>query len=685
MRKGVFDFRYLTGFLTVLFTLLKAQFLFAASPPIEHNQPELVYPRLVEMSIQTDESVRAVRFYFLRPGFDQYQMRFMKPAGGGKYIYHFDTSSLDSPSLQYYFEVYTDEGMFLFPDDAPVTHMMIEGDRDGFELNLSEAPARLDVEEAGFSSEGSVSFNGSMEVLVNRERTVSGSSSDDTQEDASRFADDDVLADYNLRLARTWEKDDTSVSFDMNIAYTSHPLDGEQEGSISSMLLEVGHQNHQLRIGDLEVVSTKLVGESLFSRGIDYHYSGGRIDLKTYYLNSRQSNVLEDSIPDADNYITGVKLGVDVVEDLFHVDLHYAKGKDDSSILASNTSDSDTTIIESELFSVAPTLTLFDQMLTFSGEYVQTLASRQTIAAESAEVFDDPSDNTDFDDESDFAWRAGATFEKGGWKISGFYKYIGANYQSLVNQDEQYFSVDREGYDLSIEYGSERWDVLVTWEDVNDNLDDDSSQGWSRYQQVSITPRWQVTDELSISVGHTNGQERTYEDSGLTNRQSDMDNFGYTAGIDYSFSDSSTVQLTWAMDQAESFDTPESDSITHTVTLNYSYYDDKLQLYPGFSYSTTDTEEEISETINIYLSGEYSIIADLLSIATNDSITWTNGETTADTRLITLSASVKWHLGWIHGLFSDTILSVVGEYEEDDQEDTRTESYSISTKLDFMF
>lgn len=684
--KGLtFPLRGSAVLLFLVIWLFSPTFLFSASPPIEHNQPELVYPQLLEMNIQTDDTVRAVRFYFLRPGFDQYQMRFMKPVGGGSFVYQFDTSTLDSPVLQYYFEVYTDEGMFLFPDDAPVTHMMIEGDRDGFELNLSEAPAKLDATEEEIASTGSVTLNGSIEVLIERDKTESETSEDGEQEDTSRFADDDVLVDLNLGVARTWEIGETSISFDMNVAYTSHPLDGEEEGSVSSFLFEVQRPHHHLRIGDLEVVSTKLAGESLNSRGIDYQYSRGRFTGEVYYLNSRQSNVLEDSIPSADNYITGVKLGVDVVEDLFHIDLHYAQGKDDSSILSIHTSDSDTTVLEGELFSIAPSLTLFDQSLTVSGEYVASYSSKETISATIDGIPADEADSDDFTDESDTAWRAGLTFEKWGLKVSGFYKYIGPNYQSLVNLDEQYFSVDREGYDLTVEYSTEKWDVLVTWEDTNDNLDDDSSKGWSRYQQVSITPRWQVTDNFSISVGHTNGQERTYEDSALSVRESDFDNFGYTAGIDYSFSDSSTVQLTWAMDIAESFDTPESDSTTHTVTFNYSYYDEKLQLYPGVSYSTTDTEEEISETINVYLSGEYSIIIDLLSLSTNNSITWTSGEVTADTRLITLSASIKWHLGWIHGYFSDTILSLVGEYEEDDQEDTRTESYLVSTKLDFMF
>lgn len=695
--------RGVTGFL-FLFLLFSSQMLFAAPPPINHSEPELLWPDTAQIVIETDPGVRSVRFYFLRPGFDQYQMRFMKPQGDGSFVYQFDTSTLESPILYYYFEVRTAEGnVYPYPADAPLTPMMIEDDREGIELDLTEVSAVMDEEEA--ASTGSITVNGTLEYSVSRDRTVEDTSTDaeddegwesseDTEEeteDTSRFADDDFLADFNIRLAKTWEKGETSISFDTNLTYTSHPLDEEKEGGISSILLEVKRQHHQLRIGDLEIVGTELVGDSLYTRGTGYQYSRGRFTSELYYMNSRQSTIVEDSVPDADNYVAGAKLGVDVIEDYFHIDLHYFKGNDDSSI-ATYSSGYETEILEGELFSIAPRISFFDQALSFVGEYAETRSSKEMVPSEDEEEddysyygFEEEETEEETGELKDSAWRIGAEVEKGPWKVSAFHKYIGPDFRSLFNLNETYFAIDRRGYELNLEYFSEKFDVLVLWEDLEDNLDDDADREWSRYQTVSITPVWRVTDSLSLSVGHTNGQERSYEDEDRKTRLTDQDIVGYSAGIDYTFTDSSAVQLAWNIDESESADTPEYDSVTNTVTLNFSYYDERLQFYPGVSYSQTDTEEELTETLNVFISGEYFIISDYLSVSTNDSFTWTKGEETARTRMMLLTTNINWHLSWIHGAFSDTVFAIVGEYTEDQQEDSTTESYSVSTKLDFMF
>lgn len=698
--------RTLAVLLVLVLWLFYSGILFASPPPINHTQPELIWPDTVEMVIETDDSVRSVRFYFLRPGMDQYQMRFMKPMGEGVFAYRFDASTLDSPTFQYYFELRTDEGVYSYPDDAPATPLMVEGDRDGIEFDITEAPAKLVKDEEAVST-GSITLNGSLEYSVERDNKVKNKSvtvddTDETREetdDTSRFSEEDFLADFNLRLAKTWEKGDTSISFDTNLTYTSHPLEDEQDGGISSILLEVKRPHQHLRIGDLEVVGTELVGESLNTRGVGYQYSRGRFTAEVYYMNSRQTTVVEDSIPDSDNYIAGAKLGIDVIRDHFHIDLHYIKGNDDPSI-ATNSSGSEVEILKGNLFSIAPRISFFDKALSFVGEYAESDSGKETktIADDTTDTEDDWDDwgdywddgssdetDTDTDDLTDSAWRTGVEIEKGPWRVSGFYKHIGAHYQSLINLDELYFSVDREGFDLDFEYFSDNFDVLITWEDLTDNLEDDSTKEWSKYQSVSITPTWRVTDKLSLSVGHTNSQERSYKDKDRTDRLSDFAFVGFNAGVDYSFSDSSAVQFTWSWDEMESYDSPESDSVTSTVTFNYSYYGDLFQFYPGISYSQTDTEEELDETLNVYISGEYFFIPEILSVSTNDSFTWTKGEVAARTRLMSLTASINLKLGWIHGTFSDTVFSIVGEYEEDDQEDTGTESYSISTKLDFMF
>jgi len=679
-------------------------FIYGSAPPVNHSQPQLVWPGTVEFVVQTDNTVRAVRFYFLRPGLGDFQMRFMESAGGGRFTYRFDASTLHSLDLQYYFEIFTQERMTLYPENAPITPLMVTGDRKGIKLELAEVPVRLEVDDGAVST-GSITFNGSLEYLVKHEgeeeekvtssnEQTSGDegSSDDEEVSTPRFGDDDFLADVNLRLTRSWEKGDNSINFDINLGYTSHPLEDEQEGSVSYILLEAKRPHHLIRVGDLEVVASQFVGESLNTRGIDYQYSRGRFTGELFFMNSRAVTVFEDSLPDTDNHIVGTKLGVDVITDHLHVDFYYLQGRDDPSI-SSTGSGIDLEIYEGNLLAIAPTVSFFDESLQFIGEYAEstseneissdtgtdTAADSGTTNTTTAESESDP------DELRDSAWRAGTKVEKGGWMVSGFYKYVGADFQSLGNPNELYFTTNRRGYELDFEYSSDRWMVLVEWEHLVDNLDDDAAMGWSVYQNATIIPQWQITDNLVLSISHTNGQERSYEDEDYKSRTTDLMLSGWSADIDYSFSDNSAVQISATRDEIESFDTPESDSVITTVTFNYSYYDDRLQFYPSLSYSQTDIEEELTETLNLYVSGEYFIIPEVLSISTNDSLTWTKGEVTARTRLISLTANINWHLGWIGGSFSDTVLSLVGEYEDDDQEETSTDSYTISTKLDFLF
>ena len=688
--------------LLVLALLFFCRLASAAQPPIAHTVPELLWPDTVEMTIKTDLVVRSVRVYFLRPGFSEYQLRFMKSMGEGVFSYQLDTSTFDSPTLQYYFEVRAEEGIFLYPDDAPATPLLVEGERDGLDLEFDEVPAALLNDWMDFGT-GSVTLNGSVEYRVVKDSNTSEESEtsdedDSTDEDdssSSRFGDRDLLADFNLRLARTWEKGKTTVSLDTNMTYSNNPLEDTKEVGISSFLLEVDHQAHRLMIGDQEVTGSSLLGESMSTRGMGYYYSHGRVTAEVYGLNSRETTVVEDSLPASDHYVTGARLGVDLVEDLFHIDLHYLSGRDDSSI-ATNSSGSENVVMDGSAFLVAPKVFLFDKLVTLYGEYGESSSSKEILADEDEtdstdddwvdeETETDTTTDTGWDNRTDSAWRTGGIIEKGAWKFSGSYKYIGASYQSVMNLDELSFAADRQGVDLGLEYTTDILDVVVSWEDVTDNLDDDADKDWSKYQTFSITPTWRVTDNLSLSVGHTNDQERSYEDRDRTERLSDQDTIGYSMGVDYSFSDTNTVQLSWSRDETEVQESPESDSRTDTITCNYSFYTDQFQIYPAISYSWTEMEEELTETLNVSISGDYAILPEILSLSTDDSITCTTSDQSDRTQLLSLAASLNLRLGWAHNSLGDTVLSLVAEYEEDDQGDTCTEEYSVSTKLDFMF
>ncbi len=638
-------------------------FAVPAMAAIDHTSPELVYPQVAQFKIRSSTPATAVRFFFKSPQVDVYQMRFMTLGEDGSYSYDLETKSLTDLQLDYYFEVITPDGIVSYPANAPLKTISLNVKDADDEILVAARPQAVLPQKKSIVTvlPLEIAINGSFGYEIDRGHN--GQMSNIYQR---RF-----LSDGNVRIFKSYQDDDLSVEFNANFASSNTNSPISEDVWLSHLLLKAQLANHRLQLGDLSLAGSYLTGDYLNRRGASYSYKHPRISGEVFWVSNRPDLNWNSIAPRGDNYVYGGNINLAVFPSLFHLDLHYRNGRDDPAA-GSRSSSLNYQVSEGDLATVAPRLFLFDNALTLFGEY--------GFSHYDADV------DTGSGKQRGDAWRVGLQGTYRNWLLKAHYRNIEPEFNTVTNYNDLYYSVDRRGPDVSLEYRSRKFSALVGWEQLRDNLDDDVNKDWSHYQTLRAKSTYQLARPFTLMAGFRQIQEESYDDEAEAVKLKDVVTNEYNLGFNYNLYRYGMLRMNgmYSTTRCDIDVANELDAVS--ANLSYSYRKPgRFQFYPSVSYSRNEMKQsgERTSTINYYLNMEYFFIPSLLSISTTDSFSRTTGDTSATTSNLAVTGWLNLHLGDRMSAFDKFVLALGGDYRNSKISGDLDEAYSISLRCNF--
>ncbi|MBN1277633.1 MAG: hypothetical protein JXA35_09090 [Deltaproteobacteria bacterium] len=639
---------------------------------IEHSPPsEFVYPESLEFSLKTSEQVQVVKIFFLRPGFNDYQLRIMKKGEDGTYHYRLDTSALTSPEISYYFEIKAANQVIHYPQNAPEEAIILKGTaREPLPSDGIRPQARF-TEATGVKD--SLPFQLDIDSSSSWETVTHGNAASPFNQD-KRF-----VTDNNVRISKSYKDKDLSVNFYSNAVHTNHPIQDMDRVALTNILLSTNCRNHTLNLGDVSIKGSRFTLDAFGRRGGEYQFKTDNFFFQAFDISSQQQG-WEKVIPGSQNNLYGGAIGFNALNDRFSFKTVYLEGKDDPA-KGENVSGTYLAKRKGRVLSFIPHLNLFDKKLGLFGEYA---SSRYDM---------DTSDDRGM--ESDDAWRVGGSFTSGYLRFGADYNHIGRDFDSIGNQNSILFTPDREVYNFWAGLSSKKVMLNIKYSGEEDNVEDDPQRSTSTLHNIISGLTFLLTDSFTLNVGYQNSRQETHEKAGGGNRIQEKKADDYSLGFTCLIMPSSSIHGGVTYTSTDSRTDPDTEGNTMTASLGGSLYlGERLSVFPEFSYSETafDLTDYRTKTYSGFLDSEYFIILKTLSVSTLSSYTRTDSDETAvstgsdlNREDIQLTGNLNYYLPYFSRILKKSVLSLKGGYIRCKTDAEKTDSYSIGVQFDFSF
>jgi len=291
---------------------------------------------------------------------------------------------------------------------------------------------------------------------------------------------------------------------------------------------------------------------------------------------------------------------------------------------------------EGEVFSWIPELKLFQDKLHLRAEFAQSR-------------YDD-----DLEDEEgkkeDEAWSVGSTVSYPAFTLGANYRHIGKDFNSVGNQFSSLFSSDREGYDANLRVPLGKVGLEFTYKDEEDNVDDNPTYLTSYEKGRTATVSWDVSKRTFLSLGYGESEQETFEGENKEVLFDETSIEDTSVGVSFLVSPEVSLNLSLMNSDLTSLTDPSRDTSTGAYSVGGSFRLGKnLSVSPSFGSTTSKTKVSgtKTKTQSSYLSGELTIIPELLSLSTTGSLTRAEQDqenTTTD--YTNISASLNWNPKW---------------------------------------
>jgi len=640
---------------------------------IDHSPPsEFVYPESLEFTLNTSEPVQAVKIFFLRPGFSDYQLRIMKMDEDGVYRYRLDTSTLTALELSYYFEIKTGTQVIHYPQNAPEEVLILKG-------TAREALPYGGIKpEAPFPKETGLKDN--LPFLMDIDSSSSWEAVTHGDAPSPFNQDKRFVTDNNVRISKSYNDNDLSVKFYSNAVHTNHPIQDMDRVALTNILLSTNYRNHTLNLGDVSIQGSRFTLDAFGRRGGEYRFKTDNFFFQVFDITSQQQEGSGKVIPESQNNMYGGTIGFNAPDDRFSFKTVYLEGKDNPA-KGENVAGTYLAKRKGRVLSFLPRLNLFDKKLGLFGEYA---SSRYDM---------DTSDDRGM--ESDDAWRVGGAFTSGCFRFGADYNHIGRDFGSIGNQNSILFTPDREAYNVWTGLSSKKVMLNIKYSGEEDNVEDDPQRSTSTLHNIISGVTFLLTDSFTLNFGYQNSRQETHEQAGEGDRIQEKKADDYSLGFTYLVMSSSSIHGGVTYTSTDSRTDPDTEGNTLTASLGGSLYlGGRLSVFPEFSYSETtfDLTDYKTKTYSGFLDEEYFVILKILSFSTLSSYTRTDSdETMASTGTdleredIQLTGNINYYLPYFSHILKKSVLSLKGGYNRCKTGTEKTDSYSIGIQFDFSF
>jgi len=606
----------------------------------------------LKITAKVKEEVEWMRFFYRAEGIEYFQVRNMEKLSDSSYLYIYDTSQLVTPNFEYYLSAKLKGKVIYYPEQAPEEFLKAIGET---KKPLPEITEKIKPEKEKYELPLSINVDASIQQKISEEHVVE-------EEEAT-------IADGNIMLSKFYKKGNRQINFDMNSAYTNHPLEGDDNFNLSNLALSLVERNHFLKIGDISLDTSKFTAYGLGRRGAEYQFNDQKFLFHLFDISSQQPKGWGELIPESDLSIYGGALGYSFFNQTLTTKAVYLTGKDDP-MEGRNVSGSFLERRKGDVWALIEELKIFDDKLKITGEFAESKC-----------------DNLQDEQgaKKDNAWDIGVNYSYGILSLGGNYKYIGKDFNSI---GYQYFTNDRKGYDTSLGISFKKIGLNLTYTDEQDNVDDDPNCLTSYDKDGTVSLSWDLSPKTSLNLGYGQNKQETFTDKNKEILFQDSLIKDASLGLNFLLSHQTSLNLSIVDSQLSSKTDSSLDSSTLTGSLGGSFKPGKsLSLSPNLSYSTSRIKVSGKETktYNSFLSGELDIIPKKLSISTSGSFTRTEAPENTTINYTDISASLNWCLkGKILGLASE-ILSLRWDLEQTEGLSPSDKSERFMLQFNFSF
>ncbi|MFH1152973.1 MAG: hypothetical protein V1793_04065 [Pseudomonadota bacterium] len=640
---------------------------------IIHAPPsKFVYPEALEFELRTDAPVQMVKFFFLRQGFSDYQLRIMKKGEDGTYRYRLDTSTLTALELRYYFEIKTETGFIRYPRTAPQDVIVLEGEaREALPDPAIRPQAPFPANSA---LKDRLPFQLDVDSTSSYEITTHGDGMSPVHQDR-RF-----VTDNNVKIAKHYQDKGLTLDFYSNVALSNQPLQDTDQAALTNVLLSMNYGNHELNVGDVSIQGSKFTLDVSGRRGGDYQYKADNFFVQVFDINSQQEQGWGNVAPQSQNNLYGGVMGFDALNKQFSLKTVYLAGEDNPAN-GSNVAGTSLVNRKGSVLSLFPQFSLFDNRLKLFGEYASSRYDK------------DLSDGAGM--VSDDAWRAGCTFAYGYFNTGIDYNRIGRDFDSIGNQNFMLFTPDRERFDVwgGLSFATVTFNVKYCVEE--DNEKKDPQLPTSLLNTVTSNISFLITSGFTINMGYQNSRQDTREEAGDGVRLQEKETDNCSLGFDYRIMPQSRIYGAAAYTRMTSETDPGTEGNTLTATLGGAFsVDDRLFISPEVCYSKTRYDLTGAGT-KIYtglVDAEFFILSETLSVSMlssysrtdSDTVTGSGGPDLNDDDL-QVSCNLNYYLPYFSNMLKQSVLALKFGYGNTKADAKRTDAYSAALQFDFSF
>jgi hypothetical protein len=451
----------------------------------------------------------------------------------------------------------------------------------------------------------------------------------------------------NLRLNYRLQKSNFNLELQSRASYSNLLVTGQTAFDLPDLRLAVSSRAHALRLGDIAPSESELTIGGMGRRGLEYIYDDQRFYAHLFTGSTQQLRGFKGfGIPDAAASLYGGAAGFT----LFHglsLKTVYITGEDDPA-LGGNIGFAPfySHKRKGSVLAVIGQSQLWRERLTLTAEYAKSSfdADTEDAAGETPGT----------------AVRVGGALKLGSFDFRAGYKDVAAEFNSIA---QPFFLNDRKGYDAAagVTLSVFRLSGALAFETTNTAHDPALIAARDFRRQADIS--WQFKADSSLRFGYSaSRQDARLNDNPVL--QGNLNREGFTAGLSLGLSPSFRFGIDARSDALKSADNPLLEGNSLGVNLNTSWLAaDRFQmsLTGGISQTENTASGEKATLYNIFLNGDVTLIARLLSLNGTGSYSRYDLLGPDDSKSFSIDGGICFHMKRFLPL-GDIVLSLRGGY-----------------------
>lgn len=470
----------------------------------------------------------------------------------------------------------------------------------------------------------------------------------------TRFNDDpgtgtapDPSHTENVRLNYRLQKDNFNLELQSRASYSNLLVSGQSAFDMPDLLVSLSSLAHALRLGDIAPSESELTIGGISRRGLEYVFDNHRVYAHVFTGSTQQLRGFKGfGVPRAAASLYGGAAGFTLFSGL-SLKAVYITGQDDPGLAAN--------IGTAQFYSQKRK----GNVMAFIGQS-RLWKERLTLSAEYARSNYDPDTSDATDLVPGTALRVGGALLLGAFDLRAGYRNVGADFNSIA---QPFFLNDRRGFDAAagVTLSAFRLSGAVAFEKTN--ADNDPARVAARDFRRQADVSWQFRANSSLRFGYSASRQ----DARLNNNpvlQGNLNREGVSAGLALGFSSSFQFGIDARIDALRSADNPLLEGKSSGVNINASWQvAERFQLSSagGISQTKNTASGEAATLYTLFLNGDVTLIARLLSLSGTGSYFRYDLSGPADSKSFNIDGGICFHLERFLPL-GDIVLSLRGGY-----------------------